>query len=246
MKNKLVALVCNRDLIKKYGLDSNSITRTVTMDINPAEISDDGLRGVAVMPDYKPAMKSGKADERWQDVLWIDQIFKVLSELKHQCLPKVRIHEGKRQFQWTQGDRLSKKIKLLNDKDFEYQVVKWFVEITEALSMLERRGIVHGDINPGNIVIDEKTNRPVLIDWSDEVFVEDVSETIRTIKWLPAIKALSKLFVIRAPESTRAIKESENFYSERFRLLLNQNYPNMNDLYTALKHYQEVLQEEIP
>jgi curved DNA-binding protein CbpA len=184
-----------------------------------------------------------QSSERWEDAPWSDRIFKALSELNHQCFPKVRIHEGEKQFQWVEGKRLSEKVTTLNDKDFEYQVTKWFVEITEALLMLETRGIIHGDINPSNIVIDEKTNQPVLIDWSDEVSLDDISTTIDTIRRLPRFKIARQFGVLNDRNLLKLKSESENFYSERFRSLLNQKYSNMNGLYIALRQYLDILNE---
>jgi serine/threonine-protein kinase len=45
------------------------------------------------------------------------------------------------------------------------QVIDLMIKILDALDYAHREGVIHQDIKPGNIIIEERSNRPVLVDF---------------------------------------------------------------------------------
>ncbi|MCX5710272.1 MAG: DUF4135 domain-containing protein [Candidatus Omnitrophica bacterium] len=120
----------------------------------------------------KLAQPRSIAKEKWMLVNWDAQLVAALMQLEHPSLPKfrkvrggegyeIRIIPGMNMEVWScSSGRLS-------DHEFEKQIILWLIQIAEVLQLLHRSGIIHGDVSPRNIVIDENTNQPVLIDFDD-------------------------------------------------------------------------------
>lgn len=53
---------------------------------------------------------------------------------------------------------------LINKYNSEYEIISFFLEIIEGMKLLWEREIVHRDFKPDNIIISNKTNKPIIID----------------------------------------------------------------------------------
>ncbi|MBI3617022.1 MAG: ROK family protein [Candidatus Omnitrophica bacterium] len=127
-----------------------------------------------------------------------------LINIRHPSLPEVRIREGKVETKEIQGLPMAQWASQsgLSDKEFLEQSIEWTRRVAEAVSLLHRQGVEHGDITPWNIIIDEKTNNPVLIDFGDE-YASD-------IKKLPSlIPDLLRLRVSMTEDFDRGLSDEE-------------------------------------
>lgn len=53
---------------------------------------------------------------------------------------------------------------LVNKYNSEYEILSFLLEIIEGMKLLWEREIVHRDFKPDNIIISNKTNKPIIID----------------------------------------------------------------------------------
>ena len=110
----------------------------------------------------KIAHESGEIDHR---LLRADA--EILCELDHPNLVRVYdldVHEGRPfvAMEFVRGRNLHQVAEQLPPSP--YQAAAWVAEIARALDYVHRRGVIHQDIKPKNIMLDE-SGRPRLIDF---------------------------------------------------------------------------------
>ena len=110
----------------------------------------------------KIAHASGEIDHR---LLRADA--ELLCELDHPNLVRVHdldVHEGRAfvAMEFVRGRNLHQVAEQLPPSP--YQAAAWVAEIARALDYVHRRGVIHQDIKPSNIMLDE-SGRPRLIDF---------------------------------------------------------------------------------
>ena len=82
--------------------------------------------------------------------------------------------------EYLDGGTLSTKI---DGKILQKEIVKQYcVDLTKALSHLDKNKLVHRDIKPDNIMFRSNENIPVLVDLG---IVRDLSSTSLTLSWIP-------------------------------------------------------------
>ena len=82
--------------------------------------------------------------------------------------------------EYLDGGTLSKKI---NGKTLNAKIVKQYcIDLTKALSHLDKNKLVHRDIKPDNIMFRSHEDIPVLVDLG---IVRDLSSTSLTLSWIP-------------------------------------------------------------
>lgn len=154
------------------------------------------------------------SEETWQQVYWRKDIADKLMELQHPSLPVLRRRGDIYEIKIVKGTRLenwaAKQCAEHSNKDYDdqyiKQIIKWAIQLADAVLILHKVGIEHGDISVENVIIDERTNQPVLIDFSDESG-PDVDYIRRLIAEPVILRAIPRNKTITGIEMINAIKE---------------------------------------
>ena len=95
---------------------------------------------------------------------------KVLWDLRHYALPSMRdliqLDDGRILLVMSYIPGLTLEKEVLRVGAMEPETVAWITErILNALNYIHRHGVVHGDIKPQNIIVQENTHMAVLVDF---------------------------------------------------------------------------------
>jgi len=204
---------------------------------------------VTIYPAYggRRAEVRMETEADWIPVNWNQNVVKALTQLTHPSLPSLRVSRKSPEdpteqveIRWIKGERMSQwaqRSEKLSDEEFERQLIAWTIQIMEAVTLLHKAGIQHGDLHPGNIVIDQSSKQPILIDFG-HFNVLDLSSLTRIIsdslEW--RVRALDLSDQLFPNDSQIAERIKQRFDLELIKLI-NKSYSSAQEFLDQMKEY---------
>jgi len=131
----------------------------------------------------------------------------------------------------------------LSDEEFIKQVVAWMIELCGAVVLLNEAGLEHGDVGTINVVIDSRTNSPVLIDFFGEegYNAPDFKDIVITLREALGCRTLNKpLGKAIGKELATLPSEIRKRFGRQYKDLLDiayADYPSARAFMEALSAY---------
>jgi len=120
------------------------------------------------------------------DVRLIDQFFKeirLVSECSHECVVEIKGAWGHwygmfyYAMKWINGQTLSERIENKEELD-RIGIIKIINRILDGLCHVHEKRIIHRDLKPSNIMLEEKTNTPIICDFGMATLLRGAAELL--------------------------------------------------------------------
>ncbi len=118
--------------------------------------------------------RSFKEEKEWRETCWSPDSEDALLRTSHRNFPEVKKDESGNVLAKTiQGQTLAKwadeynvkRVQSQYDDEYLRHLIAWIIELTYAAKYLKQRRLVHCDFGPHNVMIEDGTLRPIVIDF---------------------------------------------------------------------------------
>ncbi len=126
---------------------------------------------VAAQKNHRNHRNSGfGVDDHWLPFKRDNGDVLKLAALKHPALPEMRLtSQGQYEVRQIKGRRMSDWLReesgKLSDDEFLKKLTHWMIVISDAMVLVEQAGLFHGDLIMRNIIIEENTDKPFIVDF---------------------------------------------------------------------------------